>query len=92
MKETARQMPLGQATTWTTCGWLYEGGIRRGQCVGATDKYASDVAERPISPNDLLATMYHLLGIEPDARIPHQTGRPVPLLPEGSSVVPEMLA
>ncbi len=68
------------------------GGIRRGQVVGATDKYASDVAERPISPKDLLATMYHLLGIGPDVRIPHQTGQPVPLLPEGSSVVPEMLA
>lgn len=68
------------------------GGIARGNVVGRTDKHASDVAERPVSPKDLLATMYHLLGVDPESRLPHTTGRPVPLLPEGSRVVPEMLA
>jgi len=67
------------------------GGIARGKVVGATDKHAADVSERPVSPKDLLATMYHLLGIHPHAKIPDRTDRPVPLLPESSQVVPEML-
>lgn len=68
------------------------GGIARGNVVGATDQHASDVADNPVSPKDLLATMYHLLGIEPHGFLPDRTGRPLPLLPESSRVVPEMLA
>lgn len=67
------------------------GGIARGNVVGASDKHASDVADRPISPKALLATMYHLLGINPAARLPDASGRPVSLVPEGTEVVPEML-
>ncbi len=40
------------------------GGTKRGHVVGASDKHGGDVADRPISPKDLLATMYHLLGID----------------------------
>lgn len=68
------------------------GGIARGNVVGATDKHASDVTERPVSPKDLLATMYHLLGVDLHNRLPDRTGRPTHLLPEGSAVVEEMLA
>ena len=68
------------------------GGIARGRVVGASDKHASDVAERPISPKALLATMYHLLGIDPESRLPDSSGRPVSLVPEGTEVVPELLA
>ena len=55
-------------------------GIARGKIVGATDKHASDVADRPISPKDLLATMYHLLGIDPHFLIKDRQGRPLPLV------------
>jgi hypothetical protein len=68
------------------------GGIARGRVVGATDKHAGDVTERPISPKDLLATMYHLLGIDPHGFVPDQTGRPMPLLPGSAEVIAEMLA
>lgn len=68
------------------------GGIARGNVVGATDKIAGDVIANPISPKDVLATMYHLLGIEPHAFLPDRTGRPIPLVPEASRVVREMLA
>ncbi|HEX5104508.1 MAG TPA: DUF1501 domain-containing protein, partial [Pirellulaceae bacterium] len=43
---------------------LAGGGTHRGKVIGATDKIAGDVVDRPISPKDLLATMYHLLGID----------------------------
>jgi hypothetical protein len=55
-------------------------GIARGKIVGATDKHAGDVIDRPISPKDLLATMYHLLGINPHLMIHDRQGRPLPLV------------
>jgi len=68
------------------------GGIARGNVVGATDHQAGDVTDRPVSPKDLLATMYHLLGIDPHTRIPDRSGGLVGIVPDGASVVPEMLA
>ena len=68
------------------------GGIGRGKVVGATDRHASDPIERPVSPKDLLATMYHLLGIDPHATIPDRSGRQITLVPDTCDVVPEMLA
>jgi arylsulfatase A-like enzyme len=65
-------------------------GIARGKIVGATDKHASDVADKPISPKDLLATMYHLLGIDPHFLIADRQGRPLPLV-EGA-VISDSLA
>ena len=68
------------------------GGIARGNVVGGTDHQAGDVTDRPVSPKDLLATMYHLLGIDPHSRIPDRAGRPVGAVPDEAEVVPEMLA
>jgi len=65
-------------------------GIKRGHIVGASDKHASDVADRPISPKDLLATMYHLLGINPHLMLTDRQGRPLPLV-EGT-VIADALA
>jgi arylsulfatase A-like enzyme len=56
------------------------GGTARGKIVGASDKQAGDVADRPMSPKDLLATMYHLLGIDPQTMIKDRQGRPLPLV------------
>jgi hypothetical protein len=65
------------------------GGTARGKIVGASDKQAGDVADRPMSPKDLLATMYHLLGIDPHTMIQDRQGRPLPLV-EGQ-VLPEVM-
>ena len=37
------------------------------------------MAETPFSPKDVLATLYHLLGIDPQAEIHDRLGRPVPV-------------
>ena len=42
------------------------------------------MAERPVSPKDLLATAYHLLGMDPATTLTDHGGRPVPLVAEGS--------
>ncbi len=65
------------------------GGVARGRVVGKTDKVAGTVRERPVSPKDILATTYHLLGIDPHSLIADRTGRPVPLV--DGSVVTELL-
>jgi hypothetical protein len=67
------------------------GGIARGRVVGKTDKHAGTVVERPVSPKDVLATVYHLLGIDPHTTLTDRTGKPVPLVADGE-VVTDMLA
>ncbi len=66
------------------------GGTARGRVVGASDKQGGDVARCPISPKDLLATMYHLLGIDPQSIVRDALGRPLPLV--DGHVIGEALA
>ena len=69
------------------------GGIAEGNVVGSTDASAGEVTNRPVSPKDIHATCYHLLGIDPHRFVPDRaTDRPLPLSPEGAAVIPEMLA
>lgn len=65
-------------------------GVKRGCVIGASDKYGGEVADRPVSPKDLQATMYHLLGIDHHTIVHDTLGRPLPLV-EGE-VVHEALA
>jgi Protein of unknown function (DUF1501) len=67
------------------------GGIARGRVVGKSDKIASDPIERRVSPKDILATIYHLLGIDPAATITDRQGRPFAIMPDGE-VISEALA
>jgi uncharacterized protein (DUF1501 family) len=59
------------------------GGFAAGKVVGRTNRIAGEVVETPISPKDVLATMYHLLGINPATPIHDRLGRPVPVGGEG---------
>ncbi len=66
-------------------------GIRPGTVLGATDAIGAFVKERPVSPEDILATMYHLKGIDPHtASVPNQLGRPMRLTEHGE-VIHELL-
>lgn len=56
------------------------GGTPRGQVIGRTDKQGGEVAQHPVSPKDLLASMYHLLGIDPHTLVSDALGRPLPLV------------
>ncbi len=70
---------------------LAGGGVKRGQVVGETDAYGELPASRPVLPEDLLATIYHLLGIDPEKEFRTDTGRPIRIL-GGGEVVKEALA
>jgi Protein of unknown function (DUF1501) len=67
------------------------GGVKRGFVLGKSDKIASDPLERRVSPKDILATIYHLLGIDPATTLTDQQGRPMVLVPE-AEVIAEVLA
>jgi hypothetical protein len=55
---------------------LAGGGIARGKVVGETDKRGASVLDTPVTPKDILATMYHLLGIDPESTIRDRKGVP----------------
>jgi hypothetical protein len=67
------------------------GGSARGRVVSKTDNIAGDVVERPISPKDVLATTYHLLGIDPETTIEDRINWPMSLVP-GGTVIADALA
>ena len=57
------------------------GGFKGGHVVGASDAKGEQVKERPVYPVDLIASMYELLGIDPDAKLPHPQGLDVHVTP-----------
>jgi hypothetical protein len=61
-------------------------GIKGGQVVGATDKIGAQVADRPITPQDMAATILSKLGIAPDTVLYTSLGRPVPMVSGGKPV------
>jgi hypothetical protein len=61
---------------------LAGGGIRGGQVLGASDRIGANPASEPISPGDLTATLYHLLGVDPRTTIRDRQDRPF-VLAEG---------
>jgi hypothetical protein len=65
-------------------------GVPRGKVVGQTDKLGGDVSETPVSPKDILATAFHLLGHDPHTPATDLQGRPLPVSGDGQ-VRPELL-
>ncbi|MGD1276273.1 MAG: DUF1501 domain-containing protein [Tepidisphaeraceae bacterium] len=60
----------GQAFSAVVAG----GGFKGGRVVGATDARGEEVTTRPVYPCDLIASMYELLGIDTNAKLPHPLG------------------
>jgi hypothetical protein len=59
------------------------GGLKGGQVVGATNSKAEYPVERPLKPADLLATVYSVMGIDPETAFPDHAGRPISIFGEG---------
>jgi hypothetical protein len=77
--------------SWVYSGLFAGGGIRRGSVLGSSDKIGGFPREQPVSPKDVLCTIYHLLGVDPQTQLHDREGRPVPLVAEGK-VIPGLLA
>jgi len=65
---------------------LAGGGLKTGQVIGATNSRAEFPTERPLTPKDILATLYRHLGIDRHHAFPDFAGRPVPVLGEGAPI------
>jgi hypothetical protein len=68
------------------CAMVSGGGLRMGQVIGATTSKAEYPVERPLAPQDLLATIYRHLGIDYRGTLNDFTGRPVHVLSEGEPI------
>ena len=73
---------------WADCFsvLLAGGGIQGGRVVGASEKWGGGVHERPVTPPDLLATIYHTLGIPLDTHFEDASGRPVSIAGSGRPI------
>lgn len=69
---------------------LAGGGYKMGQVIGASTANGEVPRDRPLGPEDVVATFYHHLGIQPDDSFPDQLGRPIPVLARGQ-VIQELL-
>jgi len=58
------------------------GGFKGGQVVGASNDKGTEVAERPVYPEDLIGSMYTLLGIDPDGPLPNPRGMDLKVMPQ----------
>lgn len=89
MGEFGRTPKLGQITSgagadragrdhWPHCYTvlLAGGGIRGGAVFGASDSFAAYPAKDPVTPEDIAATIYHALGVDPETRIVDPLNRP----------------
>ena len=62
------------------------GGLRMGQVVGSTDERGAYPKDRSLAPEDLWATVYRHLGIDPAKTLRDAVGRPMPILPGGRPI------
>ena len=63
------------------------GGLKMGQIVGSTNAKGEHPKDRPLTPNDLWATVFRHLGIDyRDVSFPDHRGRPMPMLPYGEPI------
>jgi hypothetical protein len=63
------------------CAMVAGGGFKGGRVVGASNENGTEVAERPVYPQDLIGSMYELLGIDPDGSMPNPLGLKIPVMP-----------
>ncbi len=76
------------------CSVLAGGGFKGGHVVGASNSTGTEVAQRPVYPQDLIGSMYQLLGIDPDGPLPNGMGLDVKVMPaakEGSGRLKEIM-
>ena len=66
---------------WPQCytALLAGGGVKRGYAFGASDKNGAYPAAEPVRPEDLSATVFHLLGIDPKTEVHDSLNRPLPI-------------
>ena len=94
MGEFGRSPQLGtQGSTDGRDHWPYVmsmvmagGGFRHGQVIGASSRDGGEIAERPVTPGDIAATIYRHFGVPPDATYLDHQGRPLRFVEHGEAL------
>ncbi len=96
--EMGRTPKVGQSTGngarsdgrdhWPRAGFgiFAGGGLPTGQVIGATDRHGGTSVGKPYTPQNTLATLYRVLGIDPALTFPDHTGRPMYLLDDPDTI------
>jgi uncharacterized protein (DUF1501 family) len=66
--------------------WIAGGGLKMGQAIGSTNARAEVPKDRPYTVPQVLATVYHALGIDPAQTFPSGSGRPMYILDDRETV------
>lgn len=77
---------------WGSCFTVLMGGggVQGGRVIGASDKWAAQPAHTPYGPEDMAATLYHLLGLDPQDEMHTAEGRPM-MIANSGRVMKELL-
>ena len=89
---TPRVNPAGGRDHWPQCWTSYfaGGGVQGGRVVGKSDPIGAYPAERPVAPNEVVATIFQSLGFDLEAHLPGPAGRPFPLVDFGTKPIHEL--
>lgn len=75
-----------------SCALLAGGGMKTGQVIGATDRLGGEAVLRPVTFQEVFATLYHNLGINASTTtVPDVTGRPHYLVDDGYQPIKELV-
>jgi uncharacterized protein (DUF1501 family) len=89
---TPRINPAGGRDHWPQCWSVYfaGGGVKGGRVVGRSDDKGAYPVERPVTPAEVVATIYHSLGINLETELPGPQGRPFPVVNFGTHEIKEL--
>ncbi|MCI0536908.1 MAG: DUF1501 domain-containing protein [Verrucomicrobiales bacterium] len=89
---TPKVNPAGGRDHWPQCWTSYfaGGGVKGGRVVGKSDDIGAYPVERPVKPSEVVATIYHSLGLDLEAHLPGPNGRPFPLVDFGTQPIREL--
>ena len=89
---TPRINPAGGRDHWPQCWSVYfaGGGVKGGRVVGRSDEIGAFPAERPVTPSEIVATIYQSLGLDLETHLPGPQSRPYPLVDFGTHAIKEL--
>lgn len=91
---TPRVNPAGGRDHWPQCWTVYfaGGGVQGGRVIGRSDAIGGYPAERPVTPPEIMATIYHSLGFNVEDHLPGPASRPFPLVDSGFKPIYELFS
>jgi hypothetical protein len=89
---TPKVNPAGGRDHWPQCWTVYfaGGGVKGGRVIGKSDEIGAYPVERPVNPAEVVATIYHSLGLDLTTELPGPSGRPFPLVNYGTQPIREL--